>query len=185
MDYYEILGVGRSASAAEIKAAYRAAVKTAHPDRGGDAHLFAALTEAFDVLSDPKEREFFDQHGQRRPKIRPEAIRDVVIPIVNAYAQESSDIFSNTPFQIVARELIGKARRDGAAELQDIARQLARLRALRVKAATDQAKITPVVEAVERVIKILEENRATIVNALEAVQYVEDVIASCHFEAVP
>lgn len=49
-DYHVILGVTRSASAEEIRAAYRRAAKQAHPDRGGSSEAFRLVRKAADVL---------------------------------------------------------------------------------------------------------------------------------------
>lgn len=61
--YYAVLGVGKNASAAEIRKAYRRLVKTAHPDVGGDAKAFIEINCAYNVLSDPKQRELYDLSG--------------------------------------------------------------------------------------------------------------------------
>ena len=49
-DYYEILGIGKSASADEIKKAFRKAAIEHHPDRGGDETKFKEINEAYEVL---------------------------------------------------------------------------------------------------------------------------------------
>lgn len=63
LDPYVILGVDRSASARDIRAAYRRAAKTAHPDAGGDPEAFALLNEAAELLGDPVRRAAFDRDG--------------------------------------------------------------------------------------------------------------------------
>jgi curved DNA-binding protein len=63
MDYYSTLGVGKNASQDEIKKAYRSAAMKHHPDRGGDEKKFKEISEAYDILSDPKKKEIFDLGG--------------------------------------------------------------------------------------------------------------------------
>lgn len=62
-DYYEILGVGKEASADEIKKAFRKKAVEHHPDRGGDEAKFKEANEAYEVLSNPEKRKRYDQFG--------------------------------------------------------------------------------------------------------------------------
>jgi molecular chaperone DnaJ len=62
-DYYEVLGVGKSASADEIKKAFRRLAVQHHPDRGGDETKFKELNEAYEVLKDSSKRQRYDQFG--------------------------------------------------------------------------------------------------------------------------
>ena len=59
-DYYELLGVARTATTAEIKAAYRSISKTAHPDAGGNEGLFRLVSIAYKTLIDPPQRAAYD-----------------------------------------------------------------------------------------------------------------------------
>ena len=62
-DYYDVLGVGKNASADELKKAYRKAAVEHHPDRGGDEAKFKEINEAYEVLKDDKKRQRYDQFG--------------------------------------------------------------------------------------------------------------------------
>ncbi|KAI0666092.1 hypothetical protein C8Q78DRAFT_1083340 [Trametes maxima] len=59
-DYYKVLGVARDADTKTIKKAYRKAVMTAHPDKGGSEAKMAAVNEAYEVLNNPELRQRFD-----------------------------------------------------------------------------------------------------------------------------
>lgn len=60
MDHYSTLGVERTATAEEIKAAYRRMALKHHPDRGGDTASFQRIEEAYRTLSDPQTRSQYD-----------------------------------------------------------------------------------------------------------------------------
>ena len=68
-DYYEILGISKTASADEIKRAYRELAMKHHPDRVGAEHKkeaeerFKEISEAYAVLTDPQKRAAYDQYG--------------------------------------------------------------------------------------------------------------------------
>jgi molecular chaperone DnaJ len=66
-DYYNILGISRSASQDDIKKAFRTLAKKYHPDRNPDdpnaEEMFKKITEAYDVLSDSEKRSNYDRYG--------------------------------------------------------------------------------------------------------------------------
>ena len=94
-DYYEILGVSPTASAEELKSAYRKAAMRWHPDRNPeDKHIseekFREASEAYSVLSDPQKRQVYDHYGH-------EGLSGMGAgPIINeAIFEEFSDIFGD------------------------------------------------------------------------------------------
>src|SRR5438067_9455071 len=76
-DYYEILGVKKSASTEDIRKAFRKLARKYHPDvNPGDKtaeEKFKTISEANDVLSDPKKRKIYDQLGYYSDNIDPAA----------------------------------------------------------------------------------------------------------------
>ena len=73
-DYYEVLGISKSASDNEIKKAYRKLAMKYHPDRNPDdkeaEESFKQATEAYEVLSDSQKRQIYDTYGHEGLKSR-------------------------------------------------------------------------------------------------------------------
>ena len=66
-DFYERLGVSRSAAQADIKKAYKKKALDLHPDRNPDkeaAEQFASINEAYSIISDPEKRKLYDTYGK-------------------------------------------------------------------------------------------------------------------------
>ena len=64
MDYYEVLGVSKTATQDEIKKAFHKLAHKYHPDKGGDEKKFKEINEAYQVLSDQQKRAQYDQYGR-------------------------------------------------------------------------------------------------------------------------
>jgi molecular chaperone DnaJ len=65
-DYYQILGISKESSPAEIKSAYKKLAKKWHPDLNKDEQAgekFKEISEAYSVLSDPQKKQMYDQYG--------------------------------------------------------------------------------------------------------------------------
>ena len=74
-DYYEVLGVTRTASVTEVRSAYRKLAAKYHPDVNpgdkGAEEKFKELNEAHEVLSSPEKRPLYDQYGHDGPAAGP------------------------------------------------------------------------------------------------------------------
>ena len=117
-DYYEILGVGRTCSEAELKAAFRKAAMQHHPDRNpGDAEAearFKELNEAYSVLCDPQKRAAYDRFGH-------EGVNGMGRGPGGPGFQDAGDIFAEV-FGDVFGEMFGggRGRGHGPARGQDL-----------------------------------------------------------------
>jgi molecular chaperone DnaJ len=81
-DYYQVLGVERTASPDEIKRAYRRLASQHHPDKGGDKNKFQEIEQAYRTLSDPHQRAIHDNpqsqfHGMGGQGFNFESIFDI------------------------------------------------------------------------------------------------------------
>jgi len=64
MDYYNVLGVSKTATVDEVKKAYRKLAHQHHPDKGGDEKKFKEINEAYQVLSNKEKRAQYDRFGR-------------------------------------------------------------------------------------------------------------------------
>jgi molecular chaperone DnaJ len=100
-DPYEVLGVDRSATDAELKAAFRKQASQHHPDRNPDdagaSQRFKDLNQAYQILSDPQKRAAFDRFGESafRPGAGPApdfgGIEDLFGDLLGAFGFKNSD----------------------------------------------------------------------------------------------
>jgi DnaJ-class molecular chaperone len=119
-DYYEILGVSKTASADEIRGAHRRLVRKYHPDvnkaDSGSTKKFQEVQEAYDALSDPEKRKQYDQFGHAGPQPQGNPYEQAASgyggPQSNPYGSYSDDIdpsdFQGGQFADIFEQLFNK-----------------------------------------------------------------------------
>lgn len=115
MTHYETPGVDPSASADEIKQAFRRAAAQAHPDRdGGDPERMAAINRAYECLGDPARREVYDRTGCDAPAARlDDEARSHLVSVFSAMLDAGVD-----------HDIVGKARQVLQTRRADLTTQL-------------------------------------------------------------
>lgn len=155
MDLYEELGLGPDATADEIKAAHRRAVKKTHPDAGGDRQAFDRAQHAFNILSDQSKRTRYDETGvdSESPEqlARSQAMTTVAAKI-NAFLGDPKVDPRSFDLVLGVQELISADIREGANRKAEALHMIARLeqfkRRLKLKkAAKGGDRIGPILEA--------------------------------------
>jgi DnaJ-class molecular chaperone len=100
-DYYEVLGVSKEASEAEIKKAYRKLALEWHPDRNKSpeaSEKFKEINEAFEVLSDPQKKARYDQFGHSGVKGQAASGFGQQGPFSYTYSGNLDDLFEQFGF---------------------------------------------------------------------------------------
>lgn len=106
-ELYDTLGVEKTATADEIKRAFRKKALRSHPDRGGDEETFKALSEAYEILSDDEKRTMYDKYG-----------REGVSDDRSSNPPDFGDIFGSVFGQQTSRRSTGKHRASKSATVE-------------------------------------------------------------------
>ena len=137
-DYYSLLGVDKSASKDEIKKAFRKKAHKFHPDKNPDdkeaEEMFKKVSAAYNILSDPQERAYYDQFGVERKAHRntshnynqDDAFKDLVNEMKRNHFGGSmrQDFYVNADIKIAARIRLENAIMGGKVSL-DFERNIA------------------------------------------------------------
>ncbi|GCA52512.1 MULTISPECIES: J domain-containing protein [Sinorhizobium] len=107
IDPYALLGIERDADERAVRTAYRRAVKTAHPDRGGDAEQFGKLQAAYDLLKDPVRRKVYDDTGYDPQLADPKDLKGLMMleTLVNDFILDEREPGSFDPVAAMRRKL--------------------------------------------------------------------------------
>jgi len=112
-DYYQVLGIKPSATATEIKSAYRRLARKRHPDvnRGSEkaAREFALLSLAYHTLIDPQERAFHDQQLNKKRN------GTSILESDNPHAQRARNISAQARWDRVVNQILENDRRENTA----------------------------------------------------------------------
>ena len=112
-DYYQVLGIKQSASAVEIKSAYRKLARKRHPDVNRDsekaARDFALLSLAYHTLIDPQERAFHDQQLYKQRN------GSSILESDNPHAQRARNIAAQARWDRVVNQILENDRRENTA----------------------------------------------------------------------
>jgi len=111
IDYYKILGVKQTASRAEIKSAYRKLARQRHPDVNrnseGAGRDFAILSKAYQILSDPQERAYYDE------QITAQSIRGYsILDSDNPHAKRARNLAVQAKWDRVVDQVLERDRVD-------------------------------------------------------------------------
>ena len=122
-DYYKLLGVPRSAKAEDIKKAYRRLARRYHPDvnpgNRESEDRFKQISEAFEVLSDPRKREVYDRYGYYSEHASASAgAHGPVFDFANFGAANFRDIFSEIFSNIRPQNAQGRAQPARGADIE-------------------------------------------------------------------
>lgn len=123
MDLYSELGVSKDASPEEIKKSYRKLAQQNHPDKGGDSEKMQSIQKAYDVLSDAKKRDHYDQTGSAEG---PADVRSMAIAYLTGLFLEllqgdmRGNVIDNAMGEV--QERIGEVRRKIASQEKLIAK---------------------------------------------------------------
>jgi curved DNA-binding protein CbpA len=107
IDPYETLGLARDADEQAIKAAWRKAAKTVHPDQGGDVEGFGRLQACYDLLKDPVRRKVYDNTGYDPQLADPRDLKGILMleTLVNEFILDEREPGSFDPLAAMRRKL--------------------------------------------------------------------------------
>lgn len=181
MNLYEALGVEPTATAEEIRAAYRALAREHHPDMGGDGERMAAVNTAYAVLSDPERRAAYDATGEAdaAAQIEREA-RETLAHMLSQGLESSGDLLANV------LRAIDASRSNAAAAKANFERRASALRARRGKITRADGGENLVVHLIDQALQQIEAERERAEKAVKVFDAAEEMLSAySSTEAMP
>lgn len=124
MNPYEVLGVRKNATPAQIKRAHRRRAMETHPDRGGSPEDFSAVTLAWKVLSDEKHRAHFDRTGEM-PDTGPNRERQMLLTMLSLHVMSIVAQAAQKDVDIGSEDFLGLIRESVDHAIRELGKQLA------------------------------------------------------------
>lgn len=187
MNLYTVLGVDRTATPAQIKAAYRKLSKLHHPDAGGERKAWDQIQHAYEVLSNQSRREKYDATGDDTQIPDPEAqeraqVAAVVRQIISGVLQSSRDDPAYVDFrERIIRDLDGK-RAQMTQDRQQLELKIKRVERFIGRFVKDDGGEDVIGDVVKQGLRDLEAQVANVGNALKLHEKVVAVFLQYRYE---
>lgn len=178
LSHYETLGVEPTATADEIRTAYRFATRRSHPDLGGDAEKMAAINRAYEVLSDPARRAAYDATGDGDEDISiAREAREVMVNILQGELEGYGDMIAK------ARAKAADGRRSAEMAAASLAGRIAKLQARRWRVKRDGEGENLVHALIDRQISGMDAERLRAEKAMKVLDVVAELLQPYSCEA--
>lgn len=179
---YETLGVGRDAGKDEIHKAFRQRAKEEHPDAGGSAERFGALTKAYRILNDDRKRAHFDETGEVDD--RPDTLDSQALELIHTIFEDilSQPNVTKMPVADVLRDVIAANRAHHIKAAAAAEREKSRLRRVHERLRPSEGRRDPLGPMLMAKIQGIDANIAAGKKMLTVVERANEMMAGYDFE---
>lgn len=145
---YDVLGVDKDANNEEIRDAYHKKAKEHHPDKGGDAMIFASVSFAYKVLSDPASRKEYDEFGStseasEKEKAALEHIKQIIQQLISAVINMNGYGSRETALATATKKVLKEQIRDTKKMIEEAKRVIRSLEQILHKTKRKKQKSKP------------------------------------------
>lgn len=145
---YDVLGVDKDANNEEIRDAYHKKAKEHHPDKGGDAMIFASVSFAYKVLSDPASRKEYDEFGStseasEKEKAALEHVKQIVQQLISAVINMNGYGSRETALATATKKVLKEQIRDTKKMIEEAKRVIRSLEQILHKTNRKKQKSKP------------------------------------------